>query len=83
MKNYVNLSALKWSADDFDLNADRIELSKDALSKIKKMTDEDKLQFVTDAIEDNEDELMELINDFIFQKICEDIDGFVREEFEN
>lgn len=82
MKNYVNLSALKWSAEDFDSNADRIELSKDALSKIKKMTDEDKLQFVTDAIEDNEDELMELINDFILQKICEDIDGFVREEFE-
>ena len=82
MENYVNLSALKWGAEDFDSNADRIELSKDALSKIKKMTDEDKLQFVTDAIEDNEDELMELINDFIFQKICEDLDELVREEFE-
>ena len=83
MKNYVNLSALKWGAEDFDLNANRIELSEDAISEIQKMTDEDKLQFVTDAIEDNEDELMELINDFIFQKICEDIDGLVREEFDN
>ena len=71
MKNFVNLSALKWSADDFDLNANRIELSEDALSEIKEMTNEYKLQFVSDAIEDNEDELMEIINDFIADRIIE------------
>ena len=75
MKNYVNLSALKWSAEDFDLNANRIELSKKAISEIQKMTDEDKLQFVSDAIEDGEDYLMEVINDLIAIRI--------REEFNN
>lgn len=71
MKNYVNLSALTWSADDFDLNACRIELSEEALSEIKEMTNEYKLQFVSDAIEDNEDELMELISSFIADRILE------------
>jgi len=73
MNKLVDNSAFKWSAEDFDCRlavAHQFDgVSVEAFNKLNALTNEEKLDIVSEAIEGIEDHIMELINEEIVEFI--------------
>lgn len=75
IKNYAELSSLKWGVEDININVERAYnagyITEERMNELLSMTDTDKIAFLEGVIESIEDHLMEEINIAIFQSITE------------